>query len=133
MTVEQGLVYALRADGAVAALIEDRIEPYPGTADLPRITYLLVDAPLRRSLDRARTGGKIRVQLNLHAATYADVKQLQDAVFAALNGRTTPLGDFPSHACFVEDHADEPGPVVPGQPTGARGVRMDIVIWYAQP
>ncbi len=114
MTIEQGLVAHLLADGTVAGIVGTRIHPgaVPQGGGTPAIVYVRRSTDREQQLDGAEGLVGVRLRLDLWHTTYAGVKALADAVRLALNGvgLVAPklLGAEPVQSVYLDDDGDLP-------------------------
>ncbi len=82
MTIETDLLTHLLADGPVAALVDDRIDPIklPQSPTYPAITYEIISDIPHRSLDGDSDLERVRVRLHCWAATYTGAIDLAGKV-----------------------------------------------------
>lgn len=88
-------VYALlQADAAVTGIVADRIYPIaaPEGVTAPYIVYTRISSAPTADLSGATRAEGHRVQVDVYAATFADVHTLADAAQAALADAGMPLG-----------------------------------------
>ena len=114
MTIEQGLVAHLLADGPVAAIIGTAVHPgkIPQGAPLPAIVYSRSSSIRENTLAGPSDLVKVRMRLDCWHTTYADAKALADAVRIALNGvgLSSPrlLGAEPVQMVTLDTDGDVP-------------------------
>lgn len=125
MTIlETGLVAILEADAGVGALVSARIYPLelPERVTLPAIRYQRIST----SPEAAHTGdsglARARLQLTVHAATYASAAAVAEALRAALHGKKGLFGA--GSASFVANDVSD------REETSGQYVRhVDIEVW----
>ncbi len=114
MTIEQGLVAHLLADGATSAIIGNRVHPgaIPQDGTVPAIVYLRVSTLRDTDLSGPMSFVSVRMRLDLWHNSYAEVKTLSDAVRLALNGvgLASPhlLGAEPVQMVYLDNDGDLP-------------------------
>jgi hypothetical protein len=114
MSVEQGLVAHLLADGPTAAIIGTRVHPgsIPQDGTVPAIVYQRISTLRETDLDGPSDMVNVRMRLDLWHNTYAGVKALADAVRVALNGvgLASPhlLGAEPVQFVYLDNDGDLP-------------------------
>jgi hypothetical protein len=112
MSIEQGLVAHLLADGTVAAIISNKVHPgaIPQNGTLPAIVYNRISS--LRDVDMGGPSSFVRVRMRVDCwhTSYAGVKALADAVRAALNGvglaSPKTLGAEPVQLVYLDDDGD---------------------------
>ena len=112
MTVEQGLVTHLLADGPVAAIVGTRVHPeaVPQGGATPAIVYSRISAIRDVDLSGPMDFVQVRLRLDCWHTSYSGVKTLADAVRVALNGVgiASPqlLGAEPVQLVYLENDSD---------------------------
>lgn len=86
----------LRADAAVAELLEDRIYPVlaPASAALPFATWRRVTVTREQTLGDPLGMPTITLAVDLYAETYTQVREAADRVRSVLNGWSGAMGDY---------------------------------------
>lgn len=86
----------LRADAAVAELLEDRIYPViaPASASMPFMTWRRVTVSREQTLGEPLGMPTITLAVDLYAETYTAVRELGDRVREVLNGWRGGMGDY---------------------------------------
>lgn len=84
--IEQRLYAHLSANADLSALVASRIYPLviPQGASLPALVYQRISGVPANHAGRVPTLESARVQINCYAQRYGQVKDLRDAVIAAL-------------------------------------------------
>lgn len=84
MATESDLYSDLTGDAGVSAVVGSRVYPgvLPDTASYPAIAYRVISATVIGGVCKAR-----RVQVDVYAQTYSDVKDGRDAVEALADGK----------------------------------------------
>lgn len=118
ITIENGLIYHLGNNAGVSALVpQDRIYHLrlPQTVTMPAITVQRVSSPRVQTHDEGGGGlAHPRIQIDCWGTTYASVKEVTDAVRAAIKGFSGTFGTPPNtvtvNACLIEDERPEAYP-----------------------
>ena len=86
MSVESDLYTALTGDGTISGLVSTRIYPVvlPDNVTYPAIAYFSITMTPQGSSGFVES----RIQTDLYATTYSELKSLRDAVQALCEGRT---------------------------------------------
>lgn len=128
MSVEQSIYSILSGNAGVTAIAGTRIRPIMvGNADgFPAVTYQRVTTSQRYSYGGNSNKATGRWQLNCLAATYAQAKNLAEAVKAAIDTYSGTSGDFRLAHVFVDDMQDLPHDPEDGSEKPIYGVRLDI-------
>ncbi len=114
MSIEQGLVAHLLADGPTAALIGTRVHPIvrPQGDPLPAVVYQRVSTVRDTDLNGPTDFVQARMRLDLWDDSYGGVKALADAVRVALNGvglaSPKTLGSEPVQMVYLDNDGDLP-------------------------
>lgn len=114
MSIEQGIVAHLLADGPVSAIIGVRVHPgeIPQDTDTPAVVYTRVSTQRDVDLSGPMSFVQVRMRLDLWHTNYAGVKALADAVRVALNGvgLASPhlLGAEPVQLVYLDNDGDLP-------------------------
>ena len=92
--IEQGIQSLLSSAAAVSTLVSTRIYPVfvPQDSPLPCLSYQVVSGSSDYSVDGTAEIWK-RIQFDAWGAQYADVKNIQNAVHAVLDGYNGVLPD----------------------------------------
>ncbi len=107
MTVEEDLVRVLQVNAGVSALVSERIYALslPQRVTLPAIRYQVISTSPEVAHNGPSGLQRNRIQLTVHAATYASAQAVAGALRRALDGRKGLFG--PGTCCFVtNDLAD---------------------------
>jgi hypothetical protein len=114
MSIEQGIVAHLLADGPTAAIVGTRVHPgaIPQEGTLPAVVYARVSTQRDVDLSGPMDFVQVRMRLDLWDNSYAGVKALADAVRVALNGvgLASPhlLGAEPVQLVYLDNDGDLP-------------------------
>ena len=105
MSLESKLYTLLSGDASVSALVVARIYPVvlPQSVTLPAITYSRISGGQVNSLSGYSGLEQPRIQVDAWATTHVVVKELRDAVHAAMNGATTFRALLESDMDLYED------------------------------
>lgn len=112
MTIEEGLVAHLLADGTVTGIVVDRVYPEvrPQDSALPAIVYTHISDDRDVDMDGPSDFVRVRMQVDCWHTSYGDVKTLAAAVRAALNGvgiaSPNLLGAEPVQLVVLENEGD---------------------------
>lgn len=125
MSALTDLVWWLKSQAAVTALVSTRITPMPlpQGSTLPAITYWLISTP-REYVQTGRAGlARARVQIDVWASTYLEAQTVAEAVVTAFDGWHDTLGNV----AFVEGPRD-------GYETDTKLYRklLDVTIHYEE-
>ena len=135
MTIEEGLVAHLLADGTVAGIVADRIHPEvrPQDSTLPAIVYTHINDERDVDMDGPSDFVRVRMQVDCWHTSYPGVKTLAAAVRAALNGvgiaSPNLLGSEPVQLVVLENEGDLS---VPDGDSRERRVSQDWMITYLE-
>lgn len=93
--IEKVLNDFMLADAAVAGLADTRMYPVklPPSAVFPAITYFRVSTDRDETLDGPTGRAGARIQTSAWGNTYAEAKQLAEAIRLRLNGYRGPMTD----------------------------------------
>ena len=114
MSIEQGLVAHLLADGPTAAIVGTRVHPNvrPQDGELPAIVYQRISTARETDLDGPSDFVQARMRLDLWDSSYAGAKALGDTVRVALNGvglaSPKTLGSEPVQLVYLDNDGDLP-------------------------
>ncbi len=131
MTIEQGLVAELRADGAVSAIVGQRIFPevVPQGQDGAAIVYRRVGTTRHQTLDGQRNVIEVIMRIDCWEDSFGACWTLANAVRSALNQLTGAIGGFTIQRSHLE--AESNLSVFEGDKREYR-VSQDYVIWYVE-
>ncbi len=118
----------LTGDATVAALVGTRISPNiirQGTA-MPAVTYQQISGQRDHTLDGASGFVEGRFQVNCWAKTYAETRELADAVRDALDDYSTGT----IQAIHLEDEGDIPTLMGGVDKIRRYGKRLDFTVWF---
>ncbi|OGG44112.1 MAG: hypothetical protein A3F84_27770 [Candidatus Handelsmanbacteria bacterium RIFCSPLOWO2_12_FULL_64_10] len=135
MSIESGLYDHLRRNGAIADLVGSRIYPQQAERDasLPLIVYQRISTQRGRYNLRTTSGlAGPRIQLDCYGSTYAETKDVADAVLDLIDGYKGLLGasTFTAQGIFVEDERDSQESAGGGSESPTHRIGIDVVIWY---
>lgn len=108
MSLEQGLVAALRDDADVSALVGSRVyhEKLPDDVLYPCILYTRVSMERERLVTGVESLTRVGVQLDLMARTTSEVKDLAVKVRALLDGLTGDMGGQAIYQALLDQEID---------------------------
>ena len=107
--LEQGLTTLLNASTSITALIGDRLYPVfvPQSPTYPCLSYQVISGSSSYSMDGSAETVK-RIQFDAWGTTYADVKNIQQALHNLLDGFEGVLSDGTAvHGTFRGVELDE--------------------------
>ena len=113
MTVlEEGIAAFLIADGAIGAVVGDRIYPMfiPQGATLPCLTYQRISTPRIVTHDSSGATGDLaspRFQFDAWAETQKEAKAISDVLRGVLHGKTGAMGGVTIRAALAENEVPE--------------------------
>lgn len=128
MRLEQALYNHLSTNPGLVAVAGDRIYPLkrPQGCTYPLVTFFRVSGPRQRTFGAST--GKPRFQVTCWAKSYAETKAVADAVIAAMDNFSGPLGGpggVPVQAIQLDNETDD------GEPdTGIYATFLDFFIWH---
>ena len=112
MSIEEGLVAELIADGAVSAIIGVKVhsDAIPQGGDLPAIVYSLTSSTREVDLDGPSDFVQSRLRVDCWHTSRSGSKTLASAVRAALNGiglaSPKTLGSEPVQLVYLDNESD---------------------------
>jgi hypothetical protein len=134
--IEQDLFTYLSAQATLTAEVGTRIYPnkMPAhDATYPAITYFKVSGQRETDMDGDSDLKHPRYQFNCWGRSYADAKEVAEALRTVLHAKRTTMGESDVKATFLTDEADmlNPDTNLPGGNDPLYCVRQDYVIWYS--
>lgn len=135
ITIEEGLVYHLKANAGIVTLVSDRVFPnkLPQTITLPAITLQRISTPRVLTHDTSGLTGTAhpRIQFDAWGATYASCKAVTDAIRAAINGYKGTMGAGATavtvQGALIDDERYDNSP-----DTGMHRIMSDYIIWHLE-
>ncbi len=135
ITIEEGLVYHLKAAAAIIALVSDRVYPnkLPQTVAMPCITIQRISTPRVHSHDTSGATGTAypRIQFDAWGTTYASCKAVTDAIRATINGYRGTMGAGATavtvQGALVDDERYDNSP-----DTGLHRIMSDYIVWHLE-
>jgi len=114
-TIEEALFYILGADATIDSLVDGRIYPnaVPQGKAMPAITYQQISGPREYTTDGPVGLVMARYQVNCWTETYAEARQLGEAVRLTLNGYIGTIESLQIYGIFLENEGDLPS-IQPG-------------------
>ena len=137
-TVEEGVRLVLTLDSNVTTLVSTRIYPIRARQGntRPYITYQRVSGMNHHHFGAGTTLAQARVQLNLIADSYSEIKDLSDAVRKALDMSSGTYGlpgaQYTADLMTIEEHYDEWEEPPEGTDDPIYTERIDVMCWYRQ-
>lgn len=131
---EVGLTSYLLADAAIVALVFDRISPVMTfqTGTNPRIVYQRISSPRWHALTGPMQATQARFQIECYADTYAQAKELANAVRERMDGYRGFMGGTYVMSCLLQDERDDVS-IDPGVDDHAeRFVQLDFEITHRE-
>jgi hypothetical protein len=130
-TAEAVLQRILAVAPAVSVLIGSRIYPniVPQKAPMPAITYQQISGPRLHDMQGAVGMAKARYQINCWAVSYAEAKELAEAVRLTLDGYSS---EGTIKVIHLANEGDLPK-TLPGLDQLTRyGKRLDFFVWFTE-
>lgn len=133
ITIEEGLVYTLKHNAGVTALVGGRVYALKKQREvsLPCLCYQRISTARTPTMDDAGGGAHPRFQFTALAASYAEASAILKAARTCLLGYSGTMGAGGStvnvQAVLPEDETIEPD-----NTTGAFVGRMDLEIWHEE-
>ncbi|HUX17239.1 MAG TPA: DUF3168 domain-containing protein [Phycisphaerae bacterium] len=134
MPAEKAIFSILTADGALAALVDDRVFPLQrrqGTA-LPAVVYQQISGPRAHDLTGPIGWVESRYQITCWAATYTGAGDVADAVREAIDGNSGTTASVDIDHIFVVDEGDMPSLAAGNQQLEMYGKRLDIEVVFRE-
>lgn len=134
--MEEALVTRVTSGVAVAALIGTRMYPLvvPQDVALPAIAYQRISSKPIMAHGGPVGLTRARVQLTLVGRSYAEVKELADAVRARLNGLRGTVGGVMIEAIILDNEADDDIPDAAARPVvDSKLVFQDYLVMFLDP
>lgn len=132
MAVEKAIRSLLVDDGAVAALVADRVYPVrrkQGSA-LPAVVYQQITGVRDHTFAGPSGFVASRFQITCWAETYSGADVLADAVRPVLDGYAGTIESVVIQAIHLHDEADMPALVPDNEELNFHGKRLDFMVWY---
>lgn len=109
MSIESDLYSFLISDGTLNKLISNRIYPLvrPQGGILPMVTYQRVATARGYNLEKDDNFLDVRIQYNIFAQTYREVKIIADRFITLLSGYRGMIGSSVIKGIFLELETDE--------------------------
>lgn len=135
ITIEEGLVYHLKANAGLIALVSDRVyvNRLPQTVGMPAITIQRISTPRVHSHDTSGATGtaRPRIQIDAWGTTYTSCKAVTDAIRAAINGYRGTMGAGATavtvQGALVDEERYDNSP-----DTGMHRIMSDYIIWHLE-
>jgi len=114
MILEDGLQTFLVANAGVAALVIDRVQPFPLPQEsvMPAITYRRIDAPRMMAHDGPTGFATARIQCDCWGKNYSQAKRTANAVRKACDGYVGLMGSVEIHETEAAGDIDDYEPQV---------------------
>lgn len=135
--IEEALVYLLKSNSTIKAMVGERIGPKPAPQDwdFPRIVYQLVTGERERSLTGPSGLAHPRIQIEAVALTYAETKTLAQAIRVLLDGyggRVPAEGGRLIHDIELQGEHDDPENPKDSGDRPVRRVILDFEVWHEE-
>lgn len=133
MALEKALRTWMLTDPTIFTLVSDRIyaEVVPQGKALPAITYRRISTVRPMVTDGQSTiTGPVRIQLDIMADTYSEVRDVADAIRNRFSGVKSDMGSETDVVVEVESEFDNSETSSAGEGVGTRRVTMDLIVWH---
>lgn len=130
--IEAVLFSILSNNATVSSLISSRIHPniIKQSVALPAICYQGISGPREYALDGALGLVAARIQVNCFAETYAEVKELSEAVRVCLSGYSGTVNGRQIDLIFIDNEMDIPSISPELQGKTRYGKLLDCLVSY---